>query len=108
MIRQFRLIWIFYKSIAPFTLTCSLLAWIIAIPGSSGLAYEYLRWVPILVLFMGILYALVTFYMIKFYPEQTVFYNNLGISRRRLFGFSFMIDILVVSGLTYLWETNFR
>lgn len=108
MIRQLRMIWMFYLSIAPFTLIASMAAWQVTVSGSNAWGHEMLRWVPLWGLFLIVLYSLVTFYLIEFYPEKSIFYNNLGISRRRLYALSFLTDLLIFSILIYIWEANFR
>lgn len=78
-----RAYWQFYKTIFPFIATFSIM----------GMVFLGLHWGFVIFATLGLAFGFVGFQV--FYSNQSYFYFNLGITRKKLFAVSFFINILI-------------
>lgn len=105
MIRQLRFILIFYRSFGLFTFLSSFWGWVYITQGAEAGSYQMLKAMPLFICFLLLLHLLVIWYQMTFYPGRILFCYNLGISRRRLFALTFLLDFLVFLTAAIVWET---
>lgn len=80
---MYRAYWHFYKSIFPFIAAFSFVC----------IAFGGLLWAQILFASLGPFIGMIGFKIV--YKEQFYFYYNLGITRLKLLGISFLINLLL-------------